>query len=66
MPLSGCFVESEEVFYTDSELLNWLQLAPNPRLSMLMEAWKKNKGGVSLRGTIIYLMEQEALRNENS
>lgn len=51
------FMKRNQSEYTDKEMIDWIQASPNPRLSIVIENWKKCNGGVSLRGAIRYSME---------
>lgn len=37
---------------SDTELLDYIQASPNPRLQLVLSAWLKCEGGLSLRGAI--------------
>lgn len=43
---------------SDTEMLDFLQRQPNPRLSQLIDVWCSLEGGVTLRGAITKLMEK--------
>ncbi len=40
---------------TDTELLDYIQVSPNPRLQLVLSAWLKTEGGLSIRGNIEYV-----------
>ncbi len=37
---------------SDTELLDYIQASPNPRLQLVLSAWLECEGGLSLRGSI--------------
>ncbi len=37
---------------SDTELLDYIQASPNPRMQLVLSAWLKCEGGLSLRGSI--------------
>lgn len=43
--------------HPDTVLLDFIQAAPNPRLRHVMEAWKRCEGGLTLRGSIRFVIE---------
>jgi hypothetical protein len=38
--------------HEDTVRLDWIQRSPNPRLTLVVNAWVKCEGGVTLRGSI--------------
>jgi hypothetical protein len=48
------FIDKKERKYSDAELLDWIQVSPNPRISIVIDNWKKCNGGVDLRSAIEY------------
>ena len=41
----------------DVAMIDWIQISPNPRLRILYDSWCQNVGGVSLRGTLRWLLK---------
>jgi hypothetical protein len=50
---------------SDTELIDFLQKSPNPRLSQLIDVWCSLDGGVTLRGAIRKLMEDYDDKTKN-
>lgn len=42
---------------TDDEMIDWIQRSPNPRLSIVIDNWKKCINGISIRSAIKHSMK---------